>query len=164
MADPTGESMSAALRLDFDRRLMAGKRGRLRCWGTTPRALPRRGGRSAVFGDVVDGVQQLAHGGDESRLWRLSSGAQALVEGAQPGVAADGAEHRYPQRHAQLGISQGRDRSARSGVLHAGARFVFIPVDHMSRELLGRTCGLNSKTQIPSNRLGMDADFGGAVR
>ena len=37
----------------------------------------------AVFGDAVDGAQELAHGGDEGELGGLSGGAQALVETSQ---------------------------------------------------------------------------------
>ena len=44
--------------------------------------------RPAVLGDAVDGVKQLSHGGDERGLRRFACGAEALVEDAQPWIAA----------------------------------------------------------------------------
>lgn len=73
--------------------------------------------RLAVFCDAVDRVQQFAHGGDEGKLGWFSGGAQAFIEGAQPGIAAHGAEHRHPERHAQTGIAERADGGARAGTL-----------------------------------------------
>ena len=41
----------------------------------------------AVFGDAVDGMDELAHGCDEGEFWEVSGGAQALVEGLEPRVS-----------------------------------------------------------------------------
>jgi len=60
----------------------------------------------AVFGDAVDGVEQFTHGGDERELWRFSGGAQSLVEGTEPWIKTDGAEHWHPERAAQSGMSE----------------------------------------------------------
>ena len=70
-----------------------------------------------MFGDAVDGVEELAHSGDEGELGRLAGSAQAFVKGAQPGVASHGAEHGLPERHAQPGIPEWGDGRARAGAL-----------------------------------------------
>src|SRR3954468_5422631 len=69
----------------------------------------------AVLGDAVDGVEQLSHGGDEGDLGGLSGGAQAQVEGAQPGVSLDRAQHWHPQGAAQAGVAKRSDAGAGVG-------------------------------------------------
>lgn len=64
------------------------------------------------FGDGVDGDQELSHGGDESELGGLSLGAQAVVEGFEPRVSADGGKGWHPQGGAQAGVADGGDPGA----------------------------------------------------
>jgi hypothetical protein len=54
-------------------------------------------------------VKQFPHGGDDCELWRLSSGAQAQVEGAEPWIKPDGAEHWHPERAAQSSMPEVAD-------------------------------------------------------
>ena len=63
----------------------------------------------AVFGDAVDGVEQFTHGGDERELWRFSGGAQSQVEGTEPWIKTDGAEHWHPERAAQSSMPEVAD-------------------------------------------------------
>ena len=111
----------------------------------------------AVLGDAVDGVQQLAHGGNEGELGRLAGGTQAFVEGAQPRVAAHGAKHRHPQRHAQTRIAEWRDGGADRGALAGLAQ----PRHHT--DIGGEGCGTGEVGWIADcgddacNRLRADA-------
>src|SRR5690606_14835619 len=73
--------------------------------------------RLSVPGDAVDGVHQLAHGGNEGELCRLAGGAQPFVELAQPWVAPHGTQHRHPKRPAQPGVSHGSGGRAGAGAL-----------------------------------------------
>ena len=62
----------------------------------------------AALCDAVDGVEQLAHGGDEHELWRLADRAEAIMEGLEPRIDADCGEHRHPECAAQLCIAECR--------------------------------------------------------
>ena len=81
----------------------------------------------AVFGDAVDGVKQFTHGGDDCELLGLSSGAPAQVEGAEPWIATDGAEHRHPECAAQSSMPEVANACCRAAanqfrmMLHTGA-------------------------------------------
>lgn len=61
----------------------------------------------AVFGNAVDGAQQFSHGGDEREFRRFADDAEAIVEGAQPGVSLHGDEHRHPKSLAQARVAEG---------------------------------------------------------
>ena len=73
--------------------------------------------RASIFGDAVDGVHELSHGGDERQLCGFSSGAQSFVESAQPWVAPDGTDDGHPECHAEPGVTDGRDGSSFAGRL-----------------------------------------------
>jgi len=89
-----------------------------------PRLLRMDLERHPVFGDAVDGMQQLAHRGDEGEFGWLSCGAETLIEGAQRGIATDRAEHGHPERHPQSGVPERSDRGpcagSFAGLLEAG--------------------------------------------
>lgn len=70
-----------------------------------------------VLGDAVDGVEQLSHGGDEGELGGLTGGAEARVEGAQPGISFDRAEDWHPQGAAEPGMAERPDAGPRAGLL-----------------------------------------------
>ena len=67
------------------------------CWGLRrPRLLCFEGEGPTAFGHAVDGVEQLAHGGDEGDLGRLSVSAQAVVERLEPRISVYSTEDGHP--------------------------------------------------------------------
>lgn len=98
---------------------------------------------SAVFGDAVDGVQQLPHGRDEREFGGFSGSAEALVECPQPGVSADGAEDRHPEGHSQVGVSHGGDRRAGASGLLSG----LFEAGH-GADIGGKGCGASEAGRV----------------
>ena len=84
----------------------------------------RKGEGLAVFGDAVDGAEQLAHGGDEGELGGLAGGAQAFVEGAQPVVAAVGAG---PEKRVVLLLDNAGWHTLPNLAVPNGIRLFYLP-------------------------------------
>ncbi|HZP95069.1 MAG TPA: hypothetical protein VFC31_01860, partial [Candidatus Limnocylindria bacterium] len=82
--------------------------------------------RLARSRDVVDGVKEFAHAGHHRELLGLARGGETLVEGADPGVAADRGERRHPERMAQRGVAERMEPRvpgpALAGLAQAGDR------------------------------------------
>ena len=78
-----------------------------------PRLLRRAHKRLSVLGGCVDGVQKLAHRGNQGELCRLSRSAQPFVEGTQPWIASDRCKGRQPEISAEFCVSKARDACAR---------------------------------------------------